>query len=103
VAARHGWHAVFTAATLGLKSLGLRGEAQGLLCGGNAILVQTIGSYSNSCAIKLPALFCRERGEMAQKLVAARREGRDGSAAVREATAAQRALKGVWFQQVSSP
>lgn len=64
--------------------------------------MQTIGSYSHSCAIKVPALFCRERGEMAQKVVAARREGREGSAAARQATAAQRALKGVWFQQVSS-
>lgn len=45
----------------------------------------------------------RERSEVVRRLAEARRLGPPGTAAVREAAAAQRALKAVWFQQVCTP
>lgn len=45
----------------------------------------------------------RERGEVVQRLAEARRLGPPGATAVREAAAAQRALKAVWFQQACTP
>ena len=40
---------------------------------------------------------------MVGRLTEARRQGPAGAAAVREALTAQRALKAVWFQQVTRP
>jgi hypothetical protein len=58
------------------------------------------GAPTATAALLLGFLF-RERGEVVSRLTEARRLGAAGTAAVREALTAQRALKAVWFQQVT--
>ena len=48
------------------------------------------------------AAVCSEHGDVAKRLTAMRLLGSDCTATVRELLVAQRALKGVWFQQVST-